>query len=84
MMWHTLGVFRSISAYCKWAESKAKTENDLLVFVLGPVLLLCLVLWSLPAWLGKGIALVLLLPVLYLVLGVALGLASLVLRSFTE
>ena len=41
-------------------------QGDLLLLAFGPLLLLGLVLWSLPAWIGKTIALILLAPVLYL------------------
>lgn len=66
MQRYTLGLFGVIKGYCDWVESEAKTDKDSLFLLLGPLLLLGLVLWGLPAWLGKTIALVLLAPVLYL------------------
>ena len=63
---YTLGLFGVIKSYCDWAESQAKSQGDLLLLAFGPLLLLGLVLWSLPAWIGKTIALILLAPVLYL------------------
>ncbi len=75
MMRYTMGLWGYISDYCKWAESQAKTDKDLLVLGIGPLLLLCLLLWSLPAWIGKPIAFILSLPALYL--------AFLVLRSYS-
>jgi hypothetical protein len=64
---YTLGLFGVIKGYCDWAESQAKGQVDLFVLTLGPIGLLGLILWSLPAWLGKTIALILLAPVLYLI-----------------
>ena len=63
---YTLGLFGVIKSYCDWAELQAKSQGDLLLLAFGPLLLLGLVLWSLPAWIGKTIALILLAPVLYL------------------
>jgi hypothetical protein len=62
---YTMGLFGLIKRYCDWAESQAKSRNDLLLLGLGPIGLLGLMLWMLPAWLGKTIALILLAPVLY-------------------
>jgi len=76
MMRYTLGLVGLIAAYCKWAEGQAKSQNDLLVLGLGPIFLLFVILWSLPAWIGKPIAFVLSLPALYM--------AFLVLRAFAE
>ena len=64
MMRYTLGFGRALSAYCKWAESQAKGQFDLLLLGLGPIFALGLLLWSLPAWIGKPIAFVLSLPAL--------------------
>jgi hypothetical protein len=76
MMRYTLGFGRALSAYCKWAESQANGQFDLLLLGLGPIFALGLLLWSLPAWIGKPIAFVLSLPALYM--------AFLVLRAFAE
>jgi hypothetical protein len=62
---YTLGFFELIQAYCGWAESQAKNQTDLLLLGLGPIFLIGLVLWLLPVWLGKTLALVLLAPALY-------------------
>lgn len=62
---YTLGFFGLIKDYCDWADSQAKSQADLLMLAFGPLFLLGLVLWLLPAWLGKTIALVLLAPMLY-------------------
>lgn len=64
---YTLGFFGLIQAYCGWAESQAQNQKDLLVLGLGPIFLLALVLWLLPVWLGKTLALILLAPALYVV-----------------
>lgn len=66
MQRYTLGLFGVIKGYCDSVETEAKTDRDLLVLMLAPLLLLGLVLWMLPVWLGKTIAMVLLAPVLYL------------------
>lgn len=65
MMCYTLGLGRVVSAYCTWAESRAKDQFDLLVLVLGPIFALGLLLWALPAWIGEPIAFVLSFPALY-------------------
>lgn len=75
MMRYTLGLWGHISSYCKWAESQAKDDKDLLVLGIGPVFVLGLLLWSLPGWIGKPIALIVLLPALYL--------AFMVLRAYS-
>lgn len=75
MMRYTMGFWGYISGYCKWAESQAKTDKDLLVLGIGPLFVLGLLLWSLPAWIGKPIAFILSLPALYL--------AFLVLRAYS-
>ena len=67
MMRYTLGLGRVLNAYCKWAETQAKSQLDLLVLGLGPIFALGLLLWSLPAWIGKPIAFVLSLPALYII-----------------
>lgn len=67
MMCYTLGLGGLINSYCKWAESQAKNDSDLLVLGIGPLFVFALILWSLPSWLGKAISFVLLLPALYLV-----------------
>ena len=64
MMRYTLGVGRLLQAYCKWAEGQAKNQLDLLLLGLGPIFALGLLLWALPAWIGKPIAFVLSLPAL--------------------
>nr|WP_015061197.1 hypothetical protein [Delftia sp. KV29]ABR24148.1 unknown [uncultured bacterium]AFJ11799.1 TrbO protein [Delftia sp. KV29]AFJ11838.1 hypothetical protein pKV36_24 [Comamonas sp. KV36]AFJ11854.1 TrbO [Comamonas sp. KV11] len=56
MMRYTLGVGRLLQAYCKWAEGQAKNQLDLLLLGLGPIFALGLLLWALPAWIGKPIA----------------------------
>uniref|UniRef100_UPI003DA16F55 hypothetical protein n=1 Tax=Xanthomonas oryzae TaxID=347 RepID=UPI003DA16F55 len=66
MMRYTLGVGRLLQAYCKWAEGQAKNQLDLLLLGLGPIFALGLLLWALPAWIGKPIAFVLSLPALYI------------------
>ena len=63
---YTFGFFDVIQAYCGWADSQAKNQTDFLVLALGPIFLLSLLLWLLPAWLGKTIALILLAPALYI------------------
>lgn len=67
MMRYTLGAGRLLQAYCKWAEGQAKNQLDLLLLGLGPIFALGLLLWALPAWIGKPIAFVLSLPVLYII-----------------
>lgn len=52
--------------YCRWIESQAKSPTDFLLLGLGPVFLVALVLWLLPARLGKLGALVLAAPALYI------------------
>ena len=64
---YALGFFGLIQVYCGWAESQAQNQKDLLVLGLGPIFLLALVLWLLPVWLGKTLALILLAPALYVV-----------------
>jgi hypothetical protein len=54
MMRYTLGVGRLLQAYCKWAESQAKNQLDLLLLGLGPIFALGLLLWALPAWSGPA------------------------------
>ena len=54
-----------MQAYCRWAESQAKSNKEFLLFGIGPVFLVALVLWLLPAWLGTLGALVLAVPSLY-------------------
>lgn len=76
MMRYTLGFGRALSAYCKWAESQAKGQFDLLLLGLGPIFALGLLLWSLPAWIGKPIAFVLSLPALYIIFLVLRAYAS--------
>lgn len=73
---YTLGFLNVVSAYCNWAESQAKSDGDLLVLGLGPVVLLGVGLYALPEWLGKPIAFVLLLPALYVIF--------MVVRAFVE
>jgi hypothetical protein len=67
MMRYTLGFGRVLSAYCKWAESQARSQFDLLVLAIGPIIALGLLLWALPAWIGKPIAFVLSLPAVYVI-----------------
>lgn len=67
MMRYILGFVRVVSAYCKWAETQAKGQFDLLLFGIGPIFALGLLLWALPAWIGKPIAFVLSLPALYII-----------------
>ena len=76
MMRYTLGFGRALSAYCKWAESQAKGQFDLLLLGLGPIFALGLLLWALPAWIGKPIAFVLSLPALYIIFLVLRAYAS--------
>lgn len=66
MIRYTLGLCGCISSYCKWAESQAKNDKDLLVLGIGPVFVLGVLLWSLPGWIGKPIAFILSLPALYM------------------
>ncbi|MGK9145698.1 conjugal transfer protein TrbO [Xanthomonas euvesicatoria] len=66
MIRYTLGLCGCISSYCKWAESQAKNDKDLLVLGIGPVFALGVLLWSLPGWIGKPIAFILSLPALYM------------------
>jgi hypothetical protein len=54
-----------IQAYCRWAESQAKSNTDFLLLGLGPMFLVALVLWLLPAWLGTAGAVILAAPALY-------------------
>ena len=54
-----------MQAYCRWAESQAKSNKDFLLLGLGPVFLVALVLWLLPTWLGTLGAIVLAIPSLY-------------------
>lgn len=54
-----------MNAYCRWAESQAKSNKDFLLLGLGPVFLVALVLWLLPTWLGTLGALVLAVPLVY-------------------
>ena len=61
------GFFDVIYAYGKWAASQAKNQTDLLVLTIGPPFLLGLLLWLLPAWLAKIIALIILAPTLYFI-----------------
>lgn len=76
MMRYTLGFGRVLHAYCKWAEGQARNQTDLLVMGLGPIFVIGLVLWALPAWIGKPIAFILSLPALYVIF--------LVLREFAQ
>ena len=76
MMRYTLGVGRLLQAYCKWAEGQAKNQLDLLLLGLGPIFALGLLLWALPAWIGKPIAFVLSLPALYIIFLVLRAYAS--------
>jgi Flp pilus assembly protein TadB len=48
----TLAAKRLLQAYCRWVDSQAKSNTDFLFLGLGPVLLVAMVLWLLPAWLG--------------------------------
>lgn len=73
---YTIGFVGVVSAYCKWAESQARNQTDLLILGLGPIVLLGLVLWSLPSWIGKPLAFILSLPGLYIIF--------LVLRAYAE
>jgi hypothetical protein len=52
--------------YCRWLDSQAKSPTDFLLLGLGPLFLIALVLWVLPAWLGEFVALVLVAPALYI------------------
>ena len=52
--------------YCRWLESQAKSTTDFLLLGLGPLFLVALVLWVLPAQLGEIGALVLAAPGLYI------------------
>jgi hypothetical protein len=52
--------------YCRWLESQAKSPTDFMLLGLGPLFLVALVLWVLPAWLGELGALVLAAPTLYI------------------
>lgn len=61
------GLLELIRAYSSWVETQAKNKIDVLVLTLGPVFLLTLFFWSLPAWLIKTIAAILLVPILYVV-----------------
>ena len=76
MMRYTLGVGRLLQAYCKWAEGQAKNQLDLLLLGLGPIFALGLLLWALPAWIGKPFAFVLSLPALYIIFLVLRAYAS--------
>jgi len=76
MMRYTLGFGRVVSAYCKWAETQAKGQFDLLLLGLGPIFALGLLLWALPTWIGKPIAFVLSLPALYVIFLLLLTYAS--------
>ena len=53
--------------YCRWADSQANNQKDFLLLGLGPLFLVALVLWLLPAWFGTIAALVLLFPALCIV-----------------
>lgn len=66
MQRYTLGLFGVINGYCDWIGKEAKTDKDSLLLLLAPIATIGLILWLLPAWLGKTIALILLAPVLYL------------------
>lgn len=61
----TLAAKGLMQAYCRWAESQAKSNTDFLLLGLGPVFLVALVLWLLPAWLGTVGAVILAAPALY-------------------
>jgi len=50
MMRYTLFLWGCISGYCKSAESQAMNDKDLFVLGIGPVFILGLLLWSLPAF----------------------------------
>lgn len=63
----TLAAKGLIQSYCRWAESQAKSQTDFLLLGIGPVFLVALILWLLPAWLGEIGTLVLLAPALYVV-----------------
>ena len=52
--------------YCRWVESQAKSQTDFLLLGLGPLFLVALVLWVLPARWGELGALILVAPALYI------------------
>lgn len=52
--------------YCRCVESQAKSPTDFLLLGLGPLFLVALVLWILPAQLGELGALILAVPALYI------------------
>lgn len=62
-----LAAKRLLQDYCRWADTQANNQKDFLLLGLGPLFLVALVLWLLPAWLGTIAAFVLLLPALYVV-----------------
>lgn len=61
----TLAAKGLMQAYCRWAESQAKSQADFLLLGLGPIFLVALVLSLLPAWLGTLGALILAAPAFY-------------------
>jgi hypothetical protein len=54
-------------SYCRWVEDQAKSRADFLLVGLGPVPLIALVLWLLPARWGMLGASILIAPALYVV-----------------
>jgi len=55
---------RLLHAYCHWVDAQAHGQNDFLLLGIGPLVLLAVVLWLLPTWLGTIVALVLGVPAL--------------------
>lgn len=62
---YTVGFYNVIKCYCDWAESQSKSERDLLMLAFAPIALAGLIIWTLPVWVGKVIALFLIAPVIY-------------------
>jgi len=71
---HFLADKKFMQVYARWAQSQAKSDKDFFLLGLGPLLLVGVVLWLLPSWLGTLGALVLAVP--------ALCVAFIVLRSY--
>lgn len=64
---YAFGFFGLVKAYRDFAGRHARHEADLLFLGIGPVVLLALLLFTLPKWLGVTLAVLLLVPALYAV-----------------
>lgn len=58
--------FGTFKVYSDWAQSEATNEMQLIELALLPGVFVCILYWLLPIWLGKTIAIALMIPPMYI------------------